>query len=75
MAHFAVLGSNNQVENVIICAHKELAEQLTGFTCIEYDSNDRRVVLGAIWSGEEWLPEPIYPNAVILETPTTPPNK
>lgn len=66
MANFAVLNNNNQVINLIICSHKELAEQITNSTCIEYDPNDRRICLGIIWNGEEWLPEPITYGAIDL---------
>ena len=35
MANFAVI-NNNVVENIIVADTKEIAEQFTGKTCIEY---------------------------------------
>lgn len=40
MANYAVLNNNNIVENIIVADTKEIAEEVTGKTCVEYtDSN------------------------------------
>ena len=44
MALFAVI-NNDSVSNVIVCDTKELAETLTGKTCIEY-AEDSGVAIG-----------------------------
>jgi hypothetical protein len=36
MSNFAVIDENNNILNTIICESKELAEQVTGHTCIEF---------------------------------------
>jgi len=48
MANYAVL-HNNRVINVIVCDSKEIAEEITGNTCVEYsDSNPAHIGLGYI---------------------------
>lgn len=39
MANFAVI-KNNKVINLVTCDSKELAQQITGQTCIEYSDSD-----------------------------------
>ena len=38
MVNFAVI-KDNKVENVIVADSKAIAEEVTGFTCIQYDTN------------------------------------
>jgi len=48
MANYAVI-SENKVRNVIVCDSKEIAEEITGHTCVEYsDSNPAHIGLGYI---------------------------
>jgi hypothetical protein len=47
MGNFAVLDENNKVENTIVAESKEIAEQVTGLTCVEYtDANPAIIGLG-----------------------------
>lgn len=65
MARFAVL-INNVVSNIIIADTKEIAEELTGLTCIEY-TNENPVHFDYIWNGSEFIepiPEEIIQNNV-----------
>lgn len=39
MAKFAVI-KDNKVENIIVAESKAVAEEVTGFTCIEYGDSD-----------------------------------
>jgi hypothetical protein len=44
--NFAVI-KNNKVENTIIADSKSIAEQVTGFQCVEYtDNNPAHIGLG-----------------------------
>jgi uncharacterized Ntn-hydrolase superfamily protein len=49
MANFAVL-HNKIVSNVIVCDSKEIAELVTGTTCIEY-TNENPAGIGYTWDG------------------------
>jgi hypothetical protein len=40
MAKFAVI-VDNKVFNIIIAESKAIAEEVTGFTCVEYTDSDR----------------------------------
>lgn len=61
MPNFAVI-ENNIVVNVIVADSAEIANQLTGLTCIEYDIDKKNV--GRFWEydGENF----INPNPPIL---------
>lgn len=45
MATFAVI-DNGIIVNTILAASKEIAEDVTGLTCIEYDENSLFVSIG-----------------------------
>jgi hypothetical protein len=63
MPNFAVLNEANDVTNVIVADTKEIAEDVTGFTCVPCESTK---FVGATWNGTEFiLPEP-----VVTEPPT-----
>ena len=63
--NFAVI-HNDIVENVIVCESKELAEQVTGKTCVVYtDSNPAHIGLG--YDGTTFE-QPAKPEPVV-ETP------
>lgn len=40
MANFAVI-KEDKVINTIVCESKSIAEEVTGFTCVEYTDSDR----------------------------------
>jgi hypothetical protein len=60
MPSFAVLNENNGVENVIVADTLEVAEDVTGKTCIPCDSTS---VLGGTWNGTEFIMPVIEPPA------------
>lgn len=63
MPNFAVLNEHDGVTNVIVAETKEIAEDVTGFTCVPCEGT---AVMGATWNGTEFiLPEP-----VVTEPPT-----
>jgi hypothetical protein len=63
MATFAVL-TNSVVSNIIIADSKQIAEEATGLTCIEYtDSNIASI--GDTWDGTKFTNEP-----AVIEEPT-----
>jgi len=49
MANFAVI-KENTVSNTIVADTKEIAEQVTEATCIEY-TNENPVSIGYTWDG------------------------
>lgn len=53
MANYAVM-SGNTVTNVIVCDSKEVAEQVTGATCIEY-TNENPAGIGYTWDGSAFI--------------------
>ena len=63
MANYAVI-KNGVVENIIVADTKEVAERVTGLTCIEYtDSNIASI--GDTWDGTKFTNEP-----AVIEEPT-----
>jgi len=63
MPNFAVLSYDDGVTNVIVADSKEIAEDVTGKTCVPCEGTD---VVGSHWNGTEFIkPEPV----VIEETP------
>ena len=62
MATFAVL-TNSVVSNVIVADSKEIAEEATNATCIEYTETDT-VNIGWTWDGTKFT-EP-----TVIEAPT-----
>jgi hypothetical protein len=64
MANFAVI-DENIVVNVIVADNKEIAETVTGFTCVESDL----AAIGYTWDGENFsapVVEPIVEPVVEL---------
>lgn len=53
MSKFAVL-RGSLVENIIVADSKEIAEEVTNTTCIEFDDNTK-VSIGFIWDGEIFI--------------------
>lgn len=49
MANYAVI-DDNKVINIIACESKEIAEQVTKLTCIEY-TDENPVSIGYTWDG------------------------
>jgi hypothetical protein len=70
--HFAVMNDLDYVENVILCETKELAEELTGQTCIEY-TPDGICGIGSKWTGTEFLvSDNGNPDNALASSPDTP---
>jgi hypothetical protein len=61
MKTYAVI-QNNKVINVIVADSKEIAEEVTNFTCIEYTS-DSGVGIGWTYDGTNLVPP-------VIEEPT-----
>jgi hypothetical protein len=61
MATFAVI-DNNTVTNIIVADTKEIAEQVTGLTCIEY-TDENPAGIGYTYDGENFI-------APVVEEPT-----
>jgi hypothetical protein len=58
MNTFAVI-EDNKVINIIVADTKEIAEQVTGQTCVEY-TEENPVGIGYTYDGENFIePEPI----------------
>lgn len=55
MATFAVLDHNNDVFNFIVAESKEVAEEVTGKTCIPRETTD---CIGYKWNGSEFVAPP-----------------
>jgi hypothetical protein len=62
MAKFAVLDAHNGVTNIIEADSLEIAESVTGFTCVPCENTN---IFGATWNGTEF----IKPELVIEEAP------
>ena len=54
MADFAVLDNENIVVNVILADSLEVAEELTGSKCIEFNPLDGVCAVGSTWTGSEF---------------------
>lgn len=63
MANFAVIDGINVV-NTIVCESKEVAEQVTGKTCIEYSDNDRAET-GGTFENNKFISKKPYPSWVL----------
>jgi hypothetical protein len=61
MANYAVI-QNNIVVNVIVADTKEIAEEATGLTCVEYTS-ENPAGIGWTYNGENFI-------APVVEEPT-----
>jgi hypothetical protein len=62
MNNYAVI-IGNLVTNIIVADSKEIAEEVTKSTCIQYIDN---VNIGDIWNGTEF----VTPTLVTVEEPT-----
>lgn len=51
MGTFAVLDNNNVVENIIVADTIDIAQELTGQTCVEYTEDD------VVYPGETYNPK------------------
>jgi hypothetical protein len=52
--NYAVI-QGNTVSNIIVADTKEIAEQVTGLTCIEYTA-ENPASIGSIWNGTTFEP-------------------
>jgi hypothetical protein len=52
MAKYLVI-NNDVIENIIVAESKEIAEQITGFNCIEYTEGNPEGI-GWEWNGTEF---------------------
>jgi hypothetical protein len=76
MKNFAVIDSDNTIINLIIAESIEIAEGLTGKTCIEYDLDETLLDLTWSFDGENFIaPEPVeqIPNDEVIITDDTEP--
>jgi hypothetical protein len=62
MANYAVI-NNNIVENVIVADTLEIAEAVSGQTCIEYNELNPASA-GDTWDGEKFVKPEIVPPAI-----------
>lgn len=62
MANYAVI-DNNIVINIIVADTKEVAEQVTGLTCVEY-TDENPAGIGWSYDGENFI-------APVVEEPVT----
>jgi len=44
MAYFATLDENNKVTNIIVADSQEIAEEITGVTCVEYTKENPAII-------------------------------
>jgi hypothetical protein len=63
--NYAVLNNNFIVENIIVAESKEIAEEITGKICIQYN-DDKPASIGAIYNNGEWV-KPIIEELKELE--------
>jgi hypothetical protein len=59
MSNFAVV-ENGIVLNTIVANSKQIAEEVTGKTCIEFTTEPASI--GHIWDGEKFYPPQPYPS-------------
>ena len=65
MTHFAVINEKNYVETLVVCESKEIAESVTGKTCIEY-TKESPAWIGSYWTGSIFTP---IVQPTVIETP------
>lgn len=53
MATFAVL-NETIVTNIIVADTLEIAEEVSGFSCVEY-SEEKPAIIGHIWNGKKFI--------------------
>jgi len=61
VASFAVI-ENGLIINVIECDNKELAQEVTGKTCIESPKSGAHAYIGGTYSNNKFLPPKPYPS-------------
>lgn len=71
MANYAVI-QGNVVVNIINAPTRDIAEEATGMTCVEYDPETDRVKIGNTWNGTEFVSLEIKPTEIKFEQPTGP---
>ncbi len=57
MPKFAVINNRNIVDNIIIADSLELAQEVTGMTCIQFPSKDFAIFQGDTYDGENFIPD------------------
>lgn len=57
MPKFAVINSLNLVENIIVCDTLEIAEEVTGMTCVQFPRKDFAVFQGDTYDGKNFIPD------------------
>ena len=63
MKYFAVLNGNNEAVNLIVSESKEIAEEVIGMTCQEYNPEEF-IAIGFQWDGEKFNPPPMPPEMI-----------
>ena len=67
MLYFATLDENNKVTNIIVADSQVIAEQVTGFLCVEYTTDNlAHIGLGYNNGVFEQPPKPVI---ILEETP------
>ena len=65
MGNFAVLDENNKVLNIIVADSKEIAEEVTTLTCVEYfEENPAQIGLGYVDGVFEQLPRVVEDDTI-----------
>jgi hypothetical protein len=65
MGNFAVLDGNNKVLNIIVADSKEIAEEVTTSTCVEYfEENPAHIGLGYVDGVFEQLPRVVEDDTI-----------
>jgi len=65
MPNFAVIDGNNVI-NTITAESKQIAEEVTGKPCIEYQSTDK-AELGGTYNGTKFFPKQPFPSYTLDE--------
>ena len=68
MANYAVI-QNDKVINIIVADSKEIAEQVTNLTCIEY-TEENNAGIGWTWDGNNFTNPMAVVEEIIAEEPT-----
>lgn len=58
--NFAVI-ENGIVENIIVADSKEIAEEITGYTCISY-TDEKPALIGGVYDGVDFIAPQPFPS-------------
>jgi len=63
MKNFAVIDSDNNIINLVVADSKEIAESISGNSCLEYNIEETVLDLSWTYDGENFIPP-------VIEEPT-----